>query len=155
MTDQQETRPDYRPGGRSGKGFMPGQSGNPAGRPKKPTLKEQIEAVLAETLPESGITKLEALARVWVDQALRQRDIRSMLALANKLYPTPRERPVEPDRDQPMFQMKVIDMVGSEKIRAEVITTPATPGYQHSRQHAQQTVETLQFPLPDDLPPAP
>ena len=43
---------EKRPGGVTGKGFMPGQSGNPSGRPKKGLLTEYYQALVAQPLPE-------------------------------------------------------------------------------------------------------
>lgn len=39
-------------GGCTGKGFMPGQSGNPGGRPKRPWLTEVVEEMLEEKLSD-------------------------------------------------------------------------------------------------------
>jgi len=39
-------------GGCTGKGFMPGQSGNPSGRPKKKHLTEAFEEMLEEKLQD-------------------------------------------------------------------------------------------------------
>jgi hypothetical protein len=39
-------------GGITGKGFMPGQSGNPSGRPKKKHLTEAFEEMLEERLQD-------------------------------------------------------------------------------------------------------
>ena len=44
-------------GGCTGKGFMPGQSGNPAGRPKKSHLTEVAEEMLEEKLGDEGFRK--------------------------------------------------------------------------------------------------
>ena len=109
MSDHHDTDDNYQLGGRSGKGFMPGQSGNPAGRPKKPTLKETIERILSEELPGKGMTKLEAIAHIWINEAMVKRDPRAMNALINRLYPTPRLRPVA--EDQPQFEVKLIEFV--------------------------------------------
>jgi hypothetical protein len=103
--------PDYQLAGRSGKSFIPGQSGNPTGRPKKPTLKETIERILQEELPGKGMTKLEAVAHIWISEAMIKRDPRALNALINRLYPTPRLRPVEPDSDAPQFEVKLIEFV--------------------------------------------
>src|SRR5580698_1544608 len=39
-------------GGVTGKGFMPGQSGNPSGRPRKGLLTNCYKAVIEQPLPE-------------------------------------------------------------------------------------------------------
>jgi len=104
--------PDYKLGGRTGKGFMPGQSGNPAGRPKKPTLKETIERILDEELPGKGMTKLEAVAHIWINEALVKRNPRALNALINRLYPVPRLRPVDAEYPAtPVFETKIIEFV--------------------------------------------
>lgn len=45
----QEQRTDYKPGGVTGKGFLPGQSGNPAGRPKGSlSIKDEVRKYLED-----------------------------------------------------------------------------------------------------------
>ena len=53
--------------------WKPGQSGNPAGRPKRRSLIEEIAAVLDEQIELGGkvVTKQEALARVLVTEMLK------------------------------------------------------------------------------------
>jgi hypothetical protein len=52
-------------------GFKPGQSGNPAGRPKYTVVSEALRAQLAEKMPDAGEeTFAEALARALIDKAL-------------------------------------------------------------------------------------
>lgn len=53
--------------------WKPGQSGNPAGRPKRKTLIEEIASVLEEQIEIGGrvVTKQEALARVLVTEMLK------------------------------------------------------------------------------------
>ena len=81
-----------RLGGITGKGFMPGQSGNPKGRPKKRTLAEDVCAILAEFPAGGEIDKQEGLARIWIDEILRNRNFRALKALIDRLYPVPRPR---------------------------------------------------------------
>lgn len=67
------TDPDYKPGGVTGKGFVPGQSGNPSGRPKSKLLSEAYRAALAELIPgdKRGRTIAEKIADEIIKQALK------------------------------------------------------------------------------------
>ena len=49
-----------------------GQSGNPKGRPKRPTFEALVATILDEHIPGSDVTKREALARVFVDAMLKR-----------------------------------------------------------------------------------
>lgn len=53
--------------------FKPGQSGNPAGTQKRPTMETLVAKVLDERIPGSDKTKREALARVFVDEMLKRK----------------------------------------------------------------------------------
>lgn len=64
------TDPDYKPGGVTGKGFKPGQSGNPSGRPKYKLLSEAYRAKLAEELPD-GRTIAEAIVDAMTKLAMK------------------------------------------------------------------------------------
>lgn len=68
---QGNAQPTRRPGGVTGKGFMPGRSGNPGGRSKKKHITElfervlenkenikEIEASVMETLKARGMAKV-------------------------------------------------------------------------------------------------
>lgn len=55
--DSNEKTTTKKLGGITGKGFMPGQSGNPAGRPKKTLLTEVCEEMLAEKLEDPKMRK--------------------------------------------------------------------------------------------------
>lgn len=50
-----------------GKGFQPGQSGNPAGRPKKKTLMEEIREQLRESRRDISLSEI---AEVFIDKML-------------------------------------------------------------------------------------
>jgi hypothetical protein len=64
MTDQKLTAKEFgtvdsneettakKLGGVTGKGFLPGQSGNPSGRPKKTLITDVLEEMLAEKLAD-------------------------------------------------------------------------------------------------------
>jgi hypothetical protein len=45
---KKETKKDYMPGGVTGKGFKPGQSGNPKGRPKGRTISNELRKIIEE-----------------------------------------------------------------------------------------------------------
>jgi len=52
VQNNENSTPEKKLGGVTGKGFMPGQSGNPGGRPKRPWLTEATEEMLAEKLED-------------------------------------------------------------------------------------------------------
>jgi hypothetical protein len=52
--------------------FKKGESGNPAGRPKRPSFETLVAQVLDEELPGKDCSKREALARVFVNTMLAQ-----------------------------------------------------------------------------------
>jgi hypothetical protein len=73
-----------------------GQSGNPAGRPKRKSLETVILDILEENIAqdpdEDGnepepMSKLEALGRIAVDEALANRNFKVMRELFMRLWP--------------------------------------------------------------------
>jgi hypothetical protein len=62
---------DKLPGGITGKGFLPGQCGNPSGRPRTATFSELAREILAEGDPKKQQTVAESLVRSAVTHALR------------------------------------------------------------------------------------
>ncbi len=60
-----------KPGGITGKGFKPGQSGNPNGRPKTAKFSEACKELAADTFKKTGETNAQALARKCLERALR------------------------------------------------------------------------------------
>jgi hypothetical protein len=50
--DGNENTTAKMPGGVTGRKFMPGQPGNPSGRPKKRLLTECYETLIEQSLPE-------------------------------------------------------------------------------------------------------
>ena len=61
-------RPGYRPGGVTGKGFRPGQSGNPGGRPKGRGVTAALRRLLEQL--HNGRPLEELLAERWLREAL-------------------------------------------------------------------------------------
>ena len=66
-TDKQR---DKLPGGITGKGFLPGQCGNPSGRPRTAKFSEIARDVLAEEDPKTRQKMAERLVRAAVTRAL-------------------------------------------------------------------------------------
>jgi hypothetical protein len=71
-----------KPGGVTGKGFQPGQSGNPAGRPRTKGLVAALKSAVAEVTAD-GRTVEQAIVDELIHQALRGR--RRLVAIAEIL----------------------------------------------------------------------
>lgn len=75
MTDDATDGPtpgdDRPPGGCTGKGFVPGKSGNPGGRPKGRSITAELNRLLDEGLPDwPGVDLRAKLAETAVREAL-------------------------------------------------------------------------------------
>jgi hypothetical protein len=66
MSSTNSERPDYMPGGVTGKGWKPGQSGNPGGRPKG----RSVTALLRELLDQEHNQK--KLAELLAERLLKE-----------------------------------------------------------------------------------
>lgn len=73
------------PGGVTGKGFTPGQSGNPSGRPKK----RLIDEVLKELLLTEDSKVAEAIAQVLLGKAKRG-DLRAIQLVVERVQGRPK-----------------------------------------------------------------
>lgn len=74
-------------GGITGKGFMPGQSGNPSGRPKK----RLIDEILAELLEANGSVGAAKLASVLIQKA-EEGDVRAAQLIAERTQGKPNQK---------------------------------------------------------------
>jgi hypothetical protein len=72
-------------GGVTGRGFMPGRSGNPKGRPPTRGLVNALKARVAE-VTDDGRSVEEALADVLINEALHGRNKLAAVALAQELH---------------------------------------------------------------------
>jgi hypothetical protein len=70
MTKTTGKQRDKLPGGITGRGFMPGQCGNPKGRPRTATFSEIAREILAEEDPKKHQTVAGSLVRAAVMRAL-------------------------------------------------------------------------------------
>ena len=77
--------------------WKPGQSGNPAGRPKKKTMEEVFVDLLAEEVGQTGVSKLETLAKVIFAQATTGKREKVMGILMDRLWPKPLKLVGDPD----------------------------------------------------------
>ena len=74
-------------GGVTGAGFMPGESGNPNGRP---SLKDELTAMMAEMDDVRGKRKTRVLAETWYELAARG-SVQAMLGLWDRLEGAPKQ----------------------------------------------------------------
>lgn len=84
--------PNYKPGGCTGKGFKPGQSGNPSGRPKSKLLSEAYRAKLGELVPgdKEGRTYAEMICDAMVKLAMKGKHLHAS-EIADRVEGKPRQ----------------------------------------------------------------
>ena len=68
--DEVDKQPEKQPGGVTGKGFMPGKSGNPKGRPKKAKCIPDILKTITTEKVEGYPTKLHKILNNVVNLAI-------------------------------------------------------------------------------------
>ena len=81
------------PGHPNLKPWKPGQSGNPAGRPKRPSFESIVNRMLDEPGSDE-LTKREDLARRFVD-LVTEGDMREMRELLSRVWPEVKAQKVE------------------------------------------------------------
>jgi len=89
-----KAKPKHKTGGVTGKGFLPGRSGNPAGRPKKefciPDILRSVGNEPADAKNPDGPTKLEViLSRVY--DAAFSGNLKAAQFIAERLEGRPRQ----------------------------------------------------------------
>jgi hypothetical protein len=84
-----------RPGGVTGKGFLPGTSGNPGGRPKKTPFTDACRTVAEMRVTDLRVCRTDqvpiAIAKKLARQAIGGR-VRAAAELANRVEGTPTQR---------------------------------------------------------------
>jgi hypothetical protein len=72
QTENKRRNGQFAPGNKLGNRFKPGETGNPAGRPKRTKLTEALTAKMAEIAPEAvEETIAERVAQALIDEALK------------------------------------------------------------------------------------
>ena len=70
--------------------FPPGQSGNPSGRKPGALSFEQIIAkILDEEIADTGTTRRELVARIYIDEIVDKRNTVLIKSLLDRIFPTP------------------------------------------------------------------
>jgi len=78
-------------GGCTGKGFMPGSSGNPGGRPRTQGLLQALRSILTDC-DSQGRTVEERLVKALIDEALKsKRRLPAILAIFDRLEGRPQQ----------------------------------------------------------------
>lgn len=86
-----QRRRGTRPGGVTGKGFLPGKSGNPKGRPPIKGLLLALRAAVTGTL-EDGRTIEQAIVDQMIHEALRgRRKLQAIAEIFDRLEGKPRQ----------------------------------------------------------------
>ncbi len=93
--------------------WKPGQSGNPKGRPKNPSLEEILRKYLGEKIsPDADGTRLEAMAKVVFSEGITKRNAKVMIALLDRLWPKPIK--IQGDVENPILVTQITRRVIDE-----------------------------------------
>ena len=88
--------------------FKPGKSGNPKGRPKGETLEERVQVHLSEVPSGETETRIDLIARQWVEDTLSGTNEKLKIELFARLWPKPIK--LQGDSEQPI-QITGIDWI--------------------------------------------
>jgi len=66
-----------------------GESGNPAGKPRTPTLEEIMRKHLGEKVSGTDTTRLEAMAKLIFAEGVTGKNAKILVALMDRLWPKP------------------------------------------------------------------
>jgi hypothetical protein len=97
-------REGYMPGGITGKGWKPGQSGNPGGRPKGQSITARLRAVLEQE--HNGKALMDLLAERIAKEALAGK-FHFVKEVLDRLDGRAKERPAD-ERDRPPHRTIVV-----------------------------------------------
>lgn len=81
--------------------FKPGQSGNPAGRPKRKPLDEVVLEMLDQEVTADGRTRTDQLAVILLDEILNKRNGRMLKEVLSRLWPV--KQIISGDPDNPVI----------------------------------------------------
>ena len=69
--------------------WKPGQTGNPAGRPRIPTLEEIMRKHLGGLVDGTDSTRLEVMAKLIFSEGVTKKNAKVLIALMDRLWPKP------------------------------------------------------------------
>ena len=116
----------FAPGHRHG--FQPGQSGNPAGRPKYTTVSEAIREQLKELDKTGAHTLAEQIADALIQQCLKG-NVKAIKELIDRMEGKARQ-PIEIVRERQTAEIAIqqlMDRIGCTREKAIELLTPLMP----------------------------
>lgn len=116
----------FAPGNRHG--FQPGQSGNPAGRPKSALVSAALRAQLQEPAPDAAITLAEKVAATLLQQCLKG-NVKAIKEVMDRTEGKARQ-PVELVRERQTADIAIqqlMDRIGCSREKAIELLAPMLP----------------------------